>query len=101
MQTDVKSPLFDASELEDSRGPRNLREKRPMFACDEEKTALQICLEYLHKILKRYRLKNAPDVDTFFVSFVVTEVIWTVKQTRCHTNGMYHHWPAVQLWSYN
>jgi len=40
------------SELEDSRG-RSLREKRSTIVCEEEKTVLQLCLEYLHKILKR------------------------------------------------
>jgi len=53
MQMDAKSPSFDAAEFDESRGSRNLREKRPMFGCEEDKTALQICLEYLHKILKR------------------------------------------------
>jgi len=52
MDTDEKQPSVDVAELEDSRS-RHLREKRPTFISDEEKTSLQICLEYLHKILKR------------------------------------------------
>jgi len=53
METDDKQLPGDVSEFEDSR-VRNLREKRSTVVCEEEKTVLQICLEYLHKILKRY-----------------------------------------------
>lgn len=52
MDADEKQPSGDVCELEDSRG-RNLREKRSTFICEEEKTVLQMCLEYFHKILKR------------------------------------------------